>query len=137
MDRIEDGWVYLEGPASGGWLEERFEDASTFTIEDLIAELMESEPELVEEDGLISSYATPPTEDIIVQPAHYQMAIQPAEFILRNGLDWTTGDVISYLCRAGVKIYPGKTDAESAIIDLRKAIQHIEMKIEHIEAHGL
>lgn len=86
------------------------------------------------ETPFLNSWKASKQDDLIEQPAHYQMAIQPAEFIDANDLDWRTGDAISYLCRAGKKLYPGMGSEESAILDLRKAINHIEGKIAKLEA---
>lgn len=45
--------------------------------------------------------------------SHYKdMAIQPAEFIYRNKLDFFTGNAIKYLCRWRVKA--GKEDLMKA-----------------------
>jgi Zn-dependent metalloprotease len=54
---------------------------------------------------------------------HYKsMAIQPAEYILANGIGWSEGDAITYLSRWRSK---------GGIEDLRKAIHHIQMLIDH------
>lgn len=53
---------------------------------------------------------------------HYRsMAIQPTEFIHKNGLGWHEGNAIKYLCRWRSK---------NGIDDLRKAIHYIELLIE-------
>lgn len=31
--------------------------------------------------------------------SHYQMAIQPIEFIVKNGIDFCEGNAIKYICR--------------------------------------
>lgn len=54
--------------------------------------------------------------------AHYKdFEIQPAEFILANGLGFVEGNVIKYVCR-----HRAKNGAE----DLRKAIHYIELLLE-------
>lgn len=53
---------------------------------------------------------------------HYKaMAIQPAEFIHRNGIGFMEGSAIAYLCRWRSK---------GGLEDLRKAKHFIEMLIE-------
>ena len=54
---------------------------------------------------------------------HYRdFAIQPAEFIHKNGLGFLTGNVVKYVCR--YKSKGGKTD-------LLKARQYIDLLIEY------
>jgi hypothetical protein len=53
---------------------------------------------------------------------HYKdMAIQPAEFIQRNGISWCAGNAIKYVCRHKSK--NGKQD-------LLKAIHYLQLLIE-------
>ena len=53
--------------------------------------------------------------------SHYQLAIQPIDYIMDNGLDYMQGNVIKYVTR-----YKNK----NGIDDLRKAAHYIEMMIE-------
>lgn len=54
--------------------------------------------------------------------AHYRdMAIQPTEFIHRNGLGFIEGNVIKYVCRWRRK---------AGVDDLRKARHYLDMLIE-------
>ena len=53
--------------------------------------------------------------------SHYDMAIQPVEFIHRNGLGFCAGNAIKYLCR-----YKRKNGKE----DLLKARHYIDLLIE-------
>jgi hypothetical protein len=53
--------------------------------------------------------------------SHYQLAIQPIEYINKNGLGYMEGNVIKYVTR-----HADKGGAE----DLRKAIHYLEMLIE-------
>ena len=56
---------------------------------------------------------------------HYKnMAIQPMEYILANKLGFIEGSVIKYVSR---------WDKKNGIEDLRKAIQNLEVLIEHAE----
>lgn len=53
---------------------------------------------------------------------HYrEFAIQPSEFIHRNGIEFIPGNVIKYVCR-----YKRKNGAQ----DLRKAIHYLELLLE-------
>lgn len=52
---------------------------------------------------------------------HYKMPIQPVEFIMKNNLDFCTGNCIKYLCR-----HRHKNKRE----DLEKAKHYIDLLIE-------
>ena len=52
---------------------------------------------------------------------HYQLPIQPVEYIYKNGLGYVEGNVIKYVTR-----HADKGGAE----DLRKAIHYLEMLLE-------
>lgn len=53
---------------------------------------------------------------------HYKnFAIQPAEFIHRNGIDWLSGNIIKYACR-----HAAKHGAD----DVRKIIHYAELILE-------
>lgn len=69
-------------------------------------------------------------KDIIVRPSHYtSFEIEPITFIMRNRLDFATGNVIKYVCRAGRKQYEGMDLHQSRITDLRKARRYIDMLV--------
>lgn len=53
---------------------------------------------------------------------HYDMPIQPTEFIFKNNIPFIEGNVIKYLCR-----HRQKNGAE----DLLKAIHYIELILEY------
>ncbi len=58
---------------------------------------------------------------------HYKdMAIQPVEFIHKNGLGFIVGNIIKYVCR-----YQNKTGAG----DLKKARHYLDMLIEMETTH--
>jgi hypothetical protein len=60
-------------------------------------------------------------------PAHYQRGkIQVWDFISDQNLDFLTGNVVKYVCRAGLKDY------ESELDDLLKAKAYIEKKIAQV-----
>lgn len=63
--------------------------------------------------------------DTQVGGSHYRdFAIQPTEFILKNKLDFATGNVIKYVIR-----HKGGMDKRAE--DLRKAIHYIQLLAEH------
>ena len=62
---------------------------------------------------------------------HYKnLALQPFEFIERNGLGYGVGNVIKYLSR-----YKNKHKINGGIEDLKKARHYIELLI-HLEHRG-
>ena len=62
-------------------------------------------------------------------PSHYQRGkIEVWDFIADQELDYFTGNVIKYLCRAGHK------DRETELDDLQKAKVYIEKRIELIKS---
>ena len=62
-------------------------------------------------------------------PSHYQRGqIQVWDFISDQNLDFLTGNVVKYVCRAGLKDY------ESELDDLLKAKAYIEKKIAQVSA---
>jgi len=50
--------------------------------------------------------------------SHYDMAIQPIDFIVKNGLDFCEGNVIKYVCRHEFK---------NGVEDIDKAIHYLEL----------
>jgi len=74
--------------------------------------------------------ATLGNEDIVNEPEHYsRWSIEPITYIMRNGFEFWRGNIIKYASRAGFKMYEGKTQVESEIIDLEKVIRYSEMRI--------
>ena len=59
--------------------------------------------------------------------------IEPATFIMRNGLPFHTGNIIKYAVRAGYKLYPNQDATDSEITDLQKVIRYAEMRINLLE----
>lgn len=55
---------------------------------------------------------------------HYDMPIQPIEFIVKNDIPYREGNAIKYICR-----HSKKNGAE----DIRKAIHYLEMILEEYE----
>ena len=72
--------------------------------------------------------------DIVDQPEHYtRYKIEPAAFIMRNGLPFHTGNIVKYAVRAGYKLYPNQDATDSEITDLQKVIRYAEMRINLLE----
>jgi hypothetical protein len=64
-------------------------------------------------------------KDLQVGGTHYKdMAIQPIEFIMKNGLGFCEANVIKYICR-----YQSKNKAE----DLLKAKHYIDLILEDLK----
>lgn len=60
--------------------------------------------------------------DIQVGGSHYkEFAIQPAEFVHRNGIGFLEGNVIKYVCR-----HKAKNKAQ----DLKKAMHYLQLLLE-------
>jgi len=73
------------------------------------------------------------TEDIVQEPSHYaRWKIEPITYIMRNGFEFWRGNLIKYSSRAGYKLYGGKTQVESEIIDLEKVIRYANMRINQL-----
>jgi len=70
------------------------------------------------------------TSDIVNEPQHYaRWKIEPITYIMRNGFEFWRGNLIKYSSRAGYKLYEGKNQVESEIIDLEKVIRYAQMRI--------
>ena len=73
------------------------------------------------------------TADIVSEPEHYaRWNIEPITYIMRNGFEFWRGNLIKYSSRAGYKMYSGKTQVESEIIDLEKVIRYANMRINQL-----
>lgn len=63
-----------------------------------------------------------PAEKDAISPEHYsRFEIEPIEFIVKNKLDYPTGNVIKYVCRH---------DHKNGLEDLLKAKRYIDIMIE-------
>tara|TARA_R110000851_G_scaffold180003_1_gene327168 strand:- start:2073 stop:2384 length:312 start_codon:yes stop_codon:yes gene_type:complete len=72
-------------------------------------------------------------EDLVNQPSHYaRYVIEPIEFIMRNNFEMWRGNCTKYIARAGFKLYEGKSQVESEIIDLEKNIRYSHMRINQL-----
>ena len=66
--------------------------------------------------------------DTQVGGGHYKdFAIQPSEFITRNGLGFIVGSVIKYVCRY---------KAKGGVQDIDKAIHYLQLLKEYEYGHG-
>ena len=71
--------------------------------------------------------------DIVNEPKHYaRWAIEPITYIMRNGFEFWRGNIVKYASRAGYKMYEGKTQVESEIIDLKKVQRYCQMRINQL-----
>lgn len=69
-------------------------------------------------------------DDKVHKPSHYDRhAIEPITFIMKNDLDFASGNAVKYIMRAGHKVYDGLSPLDSHVTDIRKAIRYLEMKI--------
>jgi len=79
------------------------------------------------------SKLAPATEDLVEKPAHYaNYAVEPITFIMANNMSFWRGNLVKYSSRCGLKLYPGQTQEESEITDLRKVQRYCEMRINQI-----
>ena len=73
------------------------------------------------------------TSDIVNEPKHYaRWAIEPITYIMRNGFEFWRGNIVKYASRAGYKMYEGKTQVQSEIIDLEKVQRYCQMRINQL-----
>lgn len=73
------------------------------------------------------------TADIVNEPKHYaRWEIEPITYIMRNGFEFWRGNIIKYASRAGYKLYEGKSQDESEIIDLQKVKRYCDMRINQL-----
>ena len=77
-------------------------------------------------------------DSIVSNPSHYaRWSIEPITYIMRNGMEFWRGNVIKYASRAGFKMYEGKTQEESEILDLEKVKRYCEMRINQIKGEEI
>lgn len=73
-------------------------------------------------------------EDIVQEPSHYaRWTIEPITFTMQNSFEFWRGNIVKYVSRAGYKLYEGKSQVESEIIDLEKVIRYSEMRINQLK----
>ena len=70
----------------------------------------------------------------VTHPFHYTSGkIEVIDFIADQKLDFSLGNVIKYISRAGKKTEIGKTDLEKTIEDLEKAQFYLNYKIQELK----
>ncbi len=67
-------------------------------------------------------------EDKSMKPSHYNMPIQPVEYILANNLDYISGNIVKYASRWDKKGEPYS--------DLCKIIEYAKIQIRNLPARG-
>ena len=73
------------------------------------------------------------SSDIVNEPKHYaRWKIEPITYIMRNGFEFWRGNIVKYASRAGYKMYEGKTQVQSEIIDLEKVQRYCQMRINQL-----
>lgn len=73
--------------------------------------------------------------DNINHPKHYNFGkIETYDYIEDQGLNYSMGNVIKYVSRAGKKKAPGKSLDASALEDLKKARWYLDKEIARREA---
>lgn len=72
--------------------------------------------------------------DNINHPSHYNSGkIETYDYIEDQGLNYSRGNVIKYVSRAGRKKAPDKTIIESELEDLKKASWYLNKEIKRVE----
>ena len=88
---------------------------------------------IAEQENFKENVMAEHTADIVNEPKHYaRWKIEPITYIMRNGFEFWRGNLIKYSSRAGYKMYSGKTQVESEIIDLEKVIRYANMRINQL-----
>ena len=64
----------------------------------------------------------------MMKPAHYNMPIQPVEYIIANNLDYISGNIVKYASRWDKKGEPYS--------DLCKIIEYAKIQIRNLPARG-
>ena len=89
---------------------------------------------IAEQENFKETVMAEHTADIVNEPAHYaRWEIEPIEFIMRNNFEMWRGNCTKYIARAGFKLYEGKSQVESEIIDIKKNIRYSQMRINQLE----
>ena len=63
-----------------------------------------------------------------MKPSHYNMPIQPVEYIIANNLDYISGNIVKYASRWDKKGEPYS--------DLCKIIEYAKIQIRNLPARG-
>ena len=74
----------------------------------------------------------------IIKPDHYDQGVySPIAIIEHYNLNFSLGNNVKYVLRAGKKKYAGCNEIESALMDLKKAKQNLEFEINRLERVSL
>lgn len=74
----------------------------------------------------------------IIKPDHYDQGVySPIAIIEHYDLNFSKGNAIKYVLRAGKKKYAGCNETQSALMDLKKAKQNLEFEINRLERLSL
>ena len=88
---------------------------------------------IAEHEGFKENVMAEHTADIVHEPTHYaRWKIEPITYIMRNGFEFWRGNIVKYASRAGFKMYEGKDQVESEILDLEKVIRYSQMRINQL-----
>tara|TARA_R110000737_G_C14415209_1_gene456717 strand:+ start:210 stop:521 length:312 start_codon:yes stop_codon:yes gene_type:complete len=88
---------------------------------------------MAQEGTFVEEVLSEHSEDVVNEPTHYaRWKIEPITYIMRNGFEFWRGNLIKYSSRAGFKLYDGKTQVESEVIDLEKVIRYANMRINQL-----
>ena len=92
---------------------------------------------IAEEEAFKENVMAEHTADIVNEPKHYsRWVIEPITYIMRNGFEFWRGNIVKYASRAGYKMYEGKTQVESEIIDLEKVQRYCQMRINQLNGEA-
>ena len=73
--------------------------------------------------------------DPVALPRHYRQHPSGIECIdIAKHMNFSIGNAIKYLWRAGLKEEPGKDQFDKHVEDLQKAIQYIKFEIERLKS---
>tara|TARA_R110000765_G_scaffold75526_1_gene148064 strand:- start:245 stop:556 length:312 start_codon:yes stop_codon:yes gene_type:complete len=88
---------------------------------------------MAQEGTFVEEVLSEHSEDVVNEPTHYaRWKIEPITYIMRNGFEFWRGNLIKYSSRAGFKLYEGKSQVESEVIDLEKVIRYANMRINQL-----
>ena len=83
---------------------------------------------MLEKEKIDAMFAPTKSNNNVSHPAHYNSGkIEVIDFIEDQGLDFSLGNAVKYICRAG------KKDPDKVVEDLQKAIFYIQHKINKLE----
>lgn len=83
---------------------------------------------MLEKEKIDAMFAPSKSNSNVDHPSHYNSGkIEVIDFIEDQGLDFSLGNAVKYICRAG------KKDPDKVVEDLQKAIFYIQHKIDKLE----